>query len=113
MFVLKLHIFLKVKIDVHCHAEVCRIGRYKPPAVGRVLIELLLNFLGRGGYDMLFICEELRVADDFLVFSKTEQSATRVFRSVERYLTRKLKLVVNHDKSSVCRTEVVEYLGYR
>ena len=55
----------------------------------------------------------VRYADDFLVFSKTEQSATRVFRSVERYLTRKLKLVVNHDKSSVCRTEVGEYLGYR
>ncbi len=33
-------------------------------------------------------------ADDFLVFSKTEQSAARVFKSIERYLTRKLKLVV-------------------
>jgi len=31
---------------------------------------------------------------------------------VERYLTGKLKLVVNHDKSSVCSTEVVEFLGY-
>ena len=54
----------------------------------------------------------VRYADDFLVFSKTEQSATRVFRSVERYLTTKLKLVVNHDKSSVSPTEVVEFLGY-
>jgi RNA-directed DNA polymerase len=55
----------------------------------------------------------VRYADDFLVFSKTEQSATRVFRSVERYLTRKLKLVVNHDKSRVCPTEAAEFLGYR
>ena len=54
----------------------------------------------------------VRYADDFLVFSKTKQSATRVFRSVERYLTTKLKLVVNHDKSSVCPTEVAEFLGY-
>ena len=55
----------------------------------------------------------VRYADDFLVFSKTEESATRVFKSVERYLTRRLKLVVNHDKSRVCRTEDAEYLGYR
>ena len=54
----------------------------------------------------------VRYADDFLVFSKTEQSATRVFRSIERYLTSKLKLVVNHDKSRVCSTEVVDFLGY-
>ncbi|MEZ6128382.1 MAG: group II intron reverse transcriptase/maturase [Planctomycetaceae bacterium] len=55
----------------------------------------------------------VRYADDFLVFSKTEESATRVFKSVERYLTRRLKLVVNHDKSRVCPTDEVEYLGYR
>lgn len=55
----------------------------------------------------------VRYADDFLVFSKTEESATRVFKSVERYLTRRLKLVVNHDKSRVCPTDDVEYLGYR
>jgi RNA-directed DNA polymerase len=54
----------------------------------------------------------VRYADDFLVFSKTEQSAARVFKSTERYLTHKLKLVVNHDKSSTRRTEDVEYLGY-
>ena len=46
------------------------------------------------------------------VFTKTEAAAKRVFESVERYLTRKLKLVVNRQKSRVCRTDGVEFLGF-
>jgi RNA-directed DNA polymerase len=55
----------------------------------------------------------VRYADDFLVFTKTAASAQRVFRSVEGYLTRKLKLVVNHQKSRTCSTNGVEFLGYQ
>lgn len=43
----------------------------------------------------------VRYADDFLVFVNSARSAERVFSSVERYLTRHLKLVVNQQKSSV------------
>jgi len=32
---------------------------------------------------------------------------------VERYLTCKLKLVVNHEESRVCSTNGLEFLGYR
>jgi RNA-directed DNA polymerase len=46
------------------------------------------------------------------VFTKTSEAARRVYGSVERYLTRKLKLVVNHQKSRICRTEGVEFLGF-
>ena len=35
------------------------------------------------------------------------QAAIRVARSIENYLTRKLKLVINHQKSRVCRIEGV------
>jgi RNA-directed DNA polymerase len=55
----------------------------------------------------------VRFADDFLVFTKTEKAAQRVFASVERYLTRKLHLVVNHQKSRVCSAKGIEFLGYR
>lgn len=55
----------------------------------------------------------VRYADDFLVFVRTPEAARRVYHSVERYLTRKLKLVVNHDKSQVCSTNGVEFLGYQ
>ena len=54
----------------------------------------------------------VRYADDFLVFTKTSKAATRVFDSVERYLTRKLKLVVNRQKSSTRGTDGVEFLGF-
>ena len=55
----------------------------------------------------------VRYADDFLVLTKTEKSALRVFKSVEGYLTRKLKLVVNQAKSCVCSTHELEFLGYQ
>ena len=51
-------------------------------------------------------------ADDFLVFTRTA-TARRVFVSVGRFLTRKLKLVVNRQKSKVCSTAGVEFLGYQ
>lgn len=54
----------------------------------------------------------VRYADDFLVFTKTSEAARRVFDSVERYLTRKLKLVVNRQKSRICSTDGVEFLGF-
>lgn len=55
----------------------------------------------------------VRYADDFLVFTKSERSATRVFHAVEQYLTRKLKLVVNQQKSRTCSSNGVEFLGFR
>ncbi len=55
----------------------------------------------------------MRYADDFLVFTKTSVAARRVFVSVGRYLTRKLKLVVNRQKSRVCSTDGVVFLGYQ
>jgi RNA-directed DNA polymerase len=54
----------------------------------------------------------VRYADDFLVFTKTREAARRVFVSIERYLTRKLKLIVNRQKSRICSTDGVEFLGF-
>jgi RNA-directed DNA polymerase len=54
----------------------------------------------------------VRYADDFLVFTKTSEAARRVYVSAGRYLTRKLKLVVNRQKSRICSTDGVEFLGY-
>ena len=54
----------------------------------------------------------VRYADDFVIFVRTERSAQRVFTSVQRYLTRVLKLVVNEEKSSVRLSRDCEYLGF-
>ncbi len=96
-----------VDTDFHPSNEGTMQGGPLSPLLANILLDDFDKEMEQRGHRFV------RYADDFLVFSKTEQSATRVFRSVERYLTGKLKLVVNHDKSSVCRTEDVEYLGYR
>jgi RNA-directed DNA polymerase len=54
----------------------------------------------------------VRYADDFVIFTKTEAAARRVYVSVECFLTTKLKLVVNHDKSSIRRADGLEFVGY-
>ena len=54
----------------------------------------------------------VRYADDFLVLTRTSEAAQRVARSIENYLTRKLRLVINHQKSRICKTAGVEFLGF-
>ena len=46
-------------------------------------------------------------------YVKTRRSARRVFASVERFLTRKLKLVVNQRKSRIAKADGVEFLGFK
>lgn len=54
----------------------------------------------------------VRYADDFVIFTKSEAAAHRVYASVERFLSERLKLTVNHDKSSIRKTDGLEYVGY-
>ena len=44
--------------------------------------------------------------------TERRKAARRVFASIERYLTRKLKLVINQQKSRLCSTDGVEFLGF-
>ena len=76
------------------------------PLLGNILLDDFDKELERRGHRFV------RYADDFLVFTKTSQAARRVYVSVGQYLTRKLKLVVNRQKSRVCSTDGVEFLGY-
>jgi RNA-directed DNA polymerase len=55
----------------------------------------------------------VRYADDFLVFTKTRTAAVRVAKSIAKYLTIKLKLVINRQKSRLCHASGIEFLGYR
>ena len=54
----------------------------------------------------------VRYADDFVIFTKTEAAARRVYASVERFLNKRLKLTVNHDKSRIRKADGLEYVGY-
>ena len=54
----------------------------------------------------------VRYADDFVIFTRSRRAAERVFRSVNRYLTQHLRLVVNETKSRIVEADGVEYLGF-
>lgn len=76
------------------------------PLLANILLDDFDKELERRGHRFV------RYADDFLVFTKTREAARRVFDSIEHYLTRKLKLVVNQQKSRICSTNGVEFLGF-
>jgi RNA-directed DNA polymerase len=77
------------------------------PLLANVLLDDLDKELEKRG--LRFV----RYADDFLVFTKSEAASKRVYESIGNYLTRKLKLVVNHQKSRTCNTNGVEFLGFQ
>jgi len=76
------------------------------PLLANILLDDLDKELEHRGLKLV------RYADDFLIFVRTQVAAERVFASVERFLSEHLKLIVNRDKSCVCRTAGVEFLGY-
>lgn len=53
-----------------------------------------------------------RYADDALILVRSSYAAWKVMASVSRFLTRKLKLIVNEKKSAVRRSDETEFLGF-
>jgi len=54
----------------------------------------------------------VRYADDFRIYCKSLKAAEWVMQSITRFLTRKLKLKVNQDKSAVSRPWLRKFLGF-
>jgi RNA-directed DNA polymerase len=76
------------------------------PLLANILLDCLDKQLEKRGLPFV------RYADDFLIFTKSERSAKRVYTSVARYLTCKLHLVVNQEKSRIVSHDGVEFLGF-
>ena len=76
------------------------------PFLANILLDDLDKELERRGLPFV------RYADDFVIFTRSRRAAERVFRSVNRYLTRHLRLVVNLAKSRIVEADGVEYLGF-
>lgn len=55
----------------------------------------------------------VRYADDVAIYVRTAKAAERVKSSVSRFITGRLKLVVNEEKSAVGRPWNSKYLGFR
>lgn len=53
-----------------------------------------------------------RYADDFVICVRSTSAAQRVKANVERFLKKRLKLSINHDKSRVVPSRQLEFLGF-
>jgi len=76
------------------------------PLLANILLDDLDQELERRGHRFA------RYADDLLIVVRSRCAGERVKASITRYLHRELKLSVNEDKSRVCRTNEVTFLGF-
>lgn len=77
------------------------------PLLANIVLDELDKELERRG--LRFV----RYADDVAIYVRTPKAAERVKRSISRFITGKLKLVVNEQKSAVSRPWHSKYLGFR
>lgn len=54
----------------------------------------------------------VRYADDFVIYLKSRKAAERVMDSITKFITNKLKLKVNEEKSAVSRPWLRKFLGF-
>lgn len=77
------------------------------PLLSNIVLSELDEELARRG--LRFV----RYADDCNIYVRSERAGRRVMASVERFITKRLRLKVNHSKSAVARPETRHFLGFR
>ncbi len=75
------------------------------PLLSNIILDELDKELERRGLEFC------RFADDCNIFVKSQKAAERVMGSISQFIERRLKLVVNREKSQVARSEQVKFLG--
>ncbi|MBU8922938.1 MAG: group II intron reverse transcriptase/maturase [Bacteroidales bacterium] len=76
------------------------------PLLSNIVLDELDKELERRGHRFV------RYADDFLIFTKSRKAAERVMESVSYFISRRLKLKVNEEKSRVTRPWLCNFLGF-
>ena len=76
------------------------------PLLGNVMLNELDKELERRGHKFV------RYADDCMIFCKSRKGAERTMRNIIPYITEKLFLKVNLEKTTVAHISKVKYLGY-
>ncbi len=76
------------------------------PLLANILLDDLDKELERRGHRFV------RYADDFIILTRSQRAAERVYASITRWLERSLRLKVNATKSRVCRVGETSYLGF-
>lgn len=75
------------------------------PLLSNVVLDELDKELERRGLEFC------RFADDCNVFTRTAKAAERVMASTTKFIEKRLRLVVNPEKSKVARSSAVKFLG--
>jgi RNA-directed DNA polymerase len=76
------------------------------PLLSNIVLDELDKELERRGLSYV------RYADDVKIFVSSETSATRVKHRITEYITTKLKLKVNEQKSRICKGYELNFLGH-
>jgi RNA-directed DNA polymerase len=76
------------------------------PLLSNIVLDELDKELEKRGHQFV------RYADDFSIFVRSQKAGDRVMESVSTYLTDKLKLKVNVEKSKVCKSSETKFLGF-
>ena len=77
------------------------------PLLANTLLDDLDKELEKRGHRFV------RYMDDLVILVRSERAGYRVMASVSRYLSQKLKLKVNRQKSQVVKANALEYLGFQ
>jgi RNA-directed DNA polymerase len=76
------------------------------PLLSNILLDDLDKELEARGHRFV------RYMDDLVILVKSRRAGRRVMAKISRYLTQKLKLKVNREKSRLVKIEDLEYLGF-
>jgi RNA-directed DNA polymerase len=76
------------------------------PLLSNILLNCLDKELEKRGHKFC------RYADDLITFVKSEKAGKRVYSSITTFITKTLKLKVNHEKSKVTPAWKCNFLGY-
>ena len=102
--------YLRAGVEVDGRLEKTRMGVPQGGPLSPLLANILLDHLDKElesrGHKFV------RYADDFVILVKSRRAGERVMASVRKYLTNKLKLTVNEDKSQVAHSDRISFLGF-
>ena len=76
------------------------------PLLSNIVLDELDKELERRGHRFV------RYADDVIIMVKSKASAERVLESVTHYIEGRLRLRINREKSRICKTYELNYLGH-
>ncbi|MBR7890167.1 group II intron reverse transcriptase/maturase [Marinomonas sp. A79] len=76
------------------------------PLLANIMLDPLDKELEKRGHKFA------RYADDFTILVKSKRAGERILNSISNYLERRLKLIVNSDKSCVVKTSESKFLGF-